>query len=65
MAGNGKSPEGEGEGEGEGGRVSQTKYLDGPILVDIDNIHVQIIAFASILSLFALSILIKKPILFF
>ena len=59
VAGNGKSP----GGGGGGGRVSWTNYLDKSILVDIANI--QIIAFASIFSLFALSILIKKPILFF
>ena len=58
VAGNGKSPEG-----GRGGRVSRTNYLDKSMLVDIANI--QIIAFASIFSLFALSIWIKKPILFF
>ena len=51
------------EGGGGGGRVSWTNYLDKSILVDTANI--QIIAFASIFSLFALSILIKKPILFF
>ena len=55
MVGNGESPEG-----GGGGRVSQTNYLDKSILVDIANI--QIIAFASIFSLFALSISIKRPI---
>ena len=58
MAGNVESPEG-----GGGGRVSRTNYLDKSILVDIANI--QIIAFASIFSLFALSISIKRPILFF
>ena len=58
MAGNGESPEG-----GGGGRVSRTKCLVTSILVDIANI--QIIAFASIFSLFSLSISIKRPILFF
>ena len=48
---------------GGGGRVSWTNYLDEPILVDIANI--QIIAFTSMLSFFALSILINEPILFF
>ena len=46
-----------------GGRVSRTNYLDRPILVDIANI--QIIAFASVFSLFAPSILINQHILFF